>query len=90
MMIGITLKKIHHSISGYSNDKLAFMSFRPIEIKRNHYCTQLWDGEISQTLHTVLSVLNQIFQLKISDEIHFFLIIIYKLIPLSRKVSGVH
>ena len=44
----------------------------------NLWFTQHWDSEIS---HTVLIVKKEIFQIKILDEMNFFLIILCMLIP---------
>ena len=56
------------------------MNQTSIEINGNLHFSQIWDGEIFETLHAFSKVKMNIFQMKIFNEITLLLFIIYSFI----------
>ena len=63
------------------------MNQSSIEINGNLHFSQIWDGEIFETSHTVSNVKRNIFQMKIFDKITLHPLTIYSFIKLKVLLS---
>ena len=90
------MKKNHHSIFEYLNDKFWLEAHWNHEMMVISILFNIAIVNFFKTLHTVLIVKKQIFRIEVLDEINFFLIITYILIQNQSvylffpKVSMVH